>query len=135
MDIRERYAVYHAHDLFAMITPQAAHWYADRSRHYTHVADVVASLEQVFALTNHIDHPWTSNPEVVWHSTASPLHSTSVGDVIVSCESGQAWLVMPTGLQELSPENELRTGDGAIQDTLHLPVERRAAHGHDNDER
>jgi len=135
MDTQKRYAVYHAHDLFAMITPQAAHWYADRSRHYTHVADVVAPLEQVFALTNHIDHPWTSNPEVVWHITASPLRSTSVGDVIVSQESRQAWLVMPIGLQELAPENELRTGDDTIQDTLQPPVERRAAHDHDNDER
>jgi len=135
MNIQERYAVYHANDLFAMITPQGAHWYADRSKHYTHVADVVASLEQVFALTNHIDHPWTSNPEVVWHSTVSAVRSTSVGDVIVSQQSGQAWLVLSTGLQELSPENELRTGDGAMQDTLHPPVERRAAHGHDNEER
>src|SRR5260221_10613208 len=109
MDIQERYAVYHANDLFAMITPQTAHWYADRSRHYTHVADVVAPHAQVFALTNHIDHPWTSNPEVVWHITASAVRSTSVGDVIVSQESGRAWLVMPVGLQELSPEDELRT--------------------------
>ncbi len=135
MDTQKRYAVYHAHDPFAMVAPQAAHWFRERSRHYTHVADVEAPLEQVFALTNHIDHPWTSNPEVVWHSTASPLRSTSVGDVIVSQESGQAWLVLSLGLQELSPENELHTGDGAIQDTLHPPVERRAAHGHDNDER
>ncbi len=72
---------------------------------------------------------------MVWHSTASAVRSTSVGDVIVSLESGQAWLVMPIGLQELSPENELRTGDGAIQDTLQPPAERRAAHEHDSDER
>src|SRR5258708_17948492 len=135
MDIQERYAVYHAHDLFAMLTPQGAQWYADRSRHYAQVADVVALLEQVFALTNHIDHPWTSNPEVVWHTTVSPLRSTSVGDVIVSQESGRAWLVMPIGLQELAPENELYAGDGGRQDTLQPPAERRAAHGHDNDER
>ena len=135
MDTQERYAVYHANDLFAMITPQAAHWFRDQSKHYTHVADLEAPLEQVFALTNHIDHSWTSNPEVVWHTTVSPVRSTSVGDVIVSQESGQAWLVMSIGLQELAPENELRTGDGAIQDTLHPPVERRAAHDHDNGER
>ena len=135
MHTQERYAVYHAHDPFAMVAPQAAHWFREQSRHYTHVADVEAPLEQVFALTNHIDHPWTSNPEVVWHSTAEAVRSTSVGDVIVSQESGQAWLVLSTGLQELAPENELRTGDGAIQDTLQLPVERRAAHEHDSDER
>ena len=117
MDIQERYAVYHANDLFAIITPQAAHWFRDRSRYYTHVADVVASLEQVFALTNHIDHPWTSNPQVVWHTTAAPVRSTSVGDVIVSLESGQAWLVMPIGLQELAAESELGTGEGWRADT------------------
>ena len=70
MDIQERYAIYHANDLFAMITPQAAHWYTDRSRHYTHVADVVAPLEQVFALTNHIDHPGRAIRR--WSGTAPP---------------------------------------------------------------
>ena len=72
---------------------------------------------------------------MVWHSTASAVRSTSVGDVIVSQKSGRAWLVLSIGLQELAPENELRTGDGTILDTLHPPVERRAAHGHDNDAR
>ena len=88
MDMQERYAVYHANDPFAMVTPQAARWYADRPRHYTHGADVEAPLEQVFALTNHIDRPWTSNPQVIWHTTATRVRSTSVGDVIVSQESG-----------------------------------------------
>ncbi len=105
MQTPQRYAVYHANDLLAMVLPQTLHWYEDRSRYYTHVADVVAPLEHVFALTNSIDHPWTSNPEVVWHATDAPLRSTSVGDLIVSCESGQAWLVMPIGLQELSSDN------------------------------
>src|SRR5260221_9396973 len=112
MDTQKRYAVYHAHDPFAMVTPQAAHWFRERSRHYTHVADVEAPLEQVFALTNHIDHPWTGNPQVVWYTTDAPVRSTSVGDVIVSLESGQAWLVTPAGLQELAAENELGTGEG-----------------------
>ena len=97
----QRYAVYHANDLSAMAEPQVTRWHEDRSRYYTHVADVVAPLAQVFTLTNHIDHPWTSNSEVVWHTTEIPLRSTSVGDVIVSYESSQAWLVMPVGLQEL----------------------------------
>src|SRR5258706_15005935 len=100
MQTQERYAVYHANDPYAIIAPQADHWFTDRSRHYTHVADVVAPLAQVFALTNHIDHPWTSNPAVIWHTAEIPLRSTSVGDVIVSYESGQAWLIMPVGLQK-----------------------------------
>ncbi len=105
MHTHPRYAVYHANDLLAMVVPQASHWYEDRTRYYTHVADVVAPLEQVFVLTNSIDHSWTSNPEVVWHATDAPLRSTLVGDLIMSCESGQAWLVMPIGLQEFPSDN------------------------------
>jgi hypothetical protein len=116
MDKQERYGVYHADDLHAMIAPQADHWLTDRSRHYTHVADVEAPIGQVFALTNHIDHSWTENPEVVWHTTA-PVRSTSVGDVIVSQESGQAWLVMPFGLQELTAAHESSAGEGERRDS------------------
>ena len=120
MHTHERYAVYHANDLFAMALPEASHWYEDRSRYYTHVADVEASLAQVFALTNHIDHSWTSNPQVVWHLTAVPLRSTSVGDVIVSYESGQAWLIMPIGLQELPPDNGTRAADEGTSAGNHM---------------
>jgi hypothetical protein len=123
MNTQERYAVYHANDPLAVVAPQAARWYADRSRHYTHVADVVAPLEQVFTLTNHIDRPWTSNPQVIWYTTASPVRSTSVGDVIVSQESGRAWLVMPVGLQELAPESELGTGEGRRADPPQAPTD------------
>ncbi len=111
MHTKQRFAVYHAHDLLAMLIPHASHWSEDRTRYYTHVADVVAPLEQVFALTNHIDHSWTSNPEVVWHNTALPRRSTSVGDVIVSYETDQAWLVMPIGLQKLPSDNGTPAAD------------------------
>jgi len=120
MPVHQRYAIYHANDLLAMITPQASSWYEDRARSYTHVADVVAPLEQVFALTNHIDHAWTSNPEVVWHATDAPLRSSSVGDVIVAYESGQAWLIIPVGLQELSPESETPSSDAGTPVTYHM---------------
>jgi hypothetical protein len=111
MQTHPRYAVYHASDLLAMVIPLATHWYEDRSGYYTHVADVVAPLEQVFALTNHINDSWTSNPQVVWHLTTTPLRSTSAGDVIVSYESDQAWLIMPIGLQELTPDNGTPAAD------------------------
>ena len=111
MPVHQRYAIYHANDLLAMITPQASSWSEDRSRSFTHVADVVALLEQVFALTNSIDHSWTKNPEVVWHTTKASLRSSSVGDVIVAYESGQAWLVMPIGLQELPSDNWTSAAD------------------------
>ena len=120
MHTHQRYAVYHANDLFAMAVPQASHWHGDRSRCYTHVADVEAPLEQVFALTNHIHHSWTSNPEVVWHVTTARLRSTSVGDVIVSYENGQAWLVMPIGLQELPSDNETRAADAGTSAGNHM---------------
>lgn len=96
-----KYAVYHANDLLVMVLPQPKWWHEDRERNYMHIADVSAPLERVFALTNHVDHSWTSNPEVVWYATRLPLRSTSVGDVIVSYTTGQAWLVMPIGLQEM----------------------------------
>jgi len=120
MYTQERYAVYHANDLFAIPTVQASHWHEDRSRYYTHIADVQAPLAQVFALTNHIDHSWTENPQVVWYVTTVPLRSTSVGDVIVSYESEQAWLVMPIGLQELSPDHVTPAGDTETAGTSHM---------------
>ena len=121
MHTHPRYAVYHANDLLAMLMPQASSLSEDRSRSYTHVADVVAPLEQVFALTNHIDHDWTCNPEVVWHTTRAPLRSTSVGDVIVAYDSGQAWLILPIGLQELPPDNGTPAGDDGTPVTYHIP--------------
>src|SRR5260370_4858775 len=113
METQERYAVYHANDLHAMVAARAAHWFRDRSRYYTHVADVEAPLAQVFALTNHIDHSWTSNPQVVWSTTAEAVRSTSVGDVIVSQPSRLARLGMPAGLPCIAAEQQLGTGEGS----------------------
>ena len=127
MNDSQRYAVYQANDVLEVNLPPAMRWYADKSMYYTHVADIVAPLEQVFTLTNHIDHPWTDNPEVVWLAT-SRIRSTSVGDVIVSSESGQAWLVMPVGLQELPPLQGMYPGNAHTtgapsmkQHALHAP--------------
>jgi hypothetical protein len=127
MNDTQRYAVYHVNNVFETNLPPAMRWYAEKSRYYTHVADVVAPLEQVFALTNHIDHPWPDNPEVVWHTTAQ-VRSTSVGDIMVSRESGQAWLVMPVGVQELPPLQGMSPGNEHTADApsmkqhaLHAP--------------
>ena len=127
MNDSQRYAVYHANDVLETHLPPAMRWYADKSSYYTHVADVVAPLEQIFTLTNHIDHPWTNNPEVIWLAT-SRIRSTSVGDVIVSSESGKVWLVMPIGLQELPPLLGMHPGhkhttdeDSMEQHELHAP--------------
>jgi len=120
MHTHQRYAVYHANDLFAMAVPEASHWYEDRSRYYTHVADVEAPLAQVFTLTNHINQSWTSNPQVVWHAITAPLRSTSVGDVIVSYDSGQAWLIMPICLQELPSGHVTPASDAGTTGTSHM---------------
>ena len=127
MNDSQRYAVYHANDVLEVNLPPAMRWYADKSMYYTHVADVVAPLEQIFTLTNHIDHPLTDNPEVVWLAT-SRIRSTSVGDIIVSTERGQAWLVMPVGLRELPPLQGMHPGHEQIagapsmkQHGLHAP--------------
>lgn len=98
MNAQQRYAVYHAVDRLDMAS---AHWQTNWRRHFVHVADVVAPFEQVFALTNSIDRSWTSNPEVVWYDDRLPLRSTSVGDVIVSCETGQAWMILLAGFHPL----------------------------------
>jgi len=41
-----------------------------------------AGIEDVFRITNHIDHDWTKNPEVIELFHNRP-RSTSVGDVVV----------------------------------------------------
>ena len=103
MNTHHCYAVYHAIDPVAMAFPQTAHWQRNWPQHVRHVADVAAPLEQVFAQTNSIEQSWTSNPAVIWYDASILLRSTSVGDVIVSRETGQAWMVMPAGLYALSP--------------------------------
>jgi hypothetical protein len=125
MNDTQRYAVYHANDVLETNLPPAMRWYADKSSYYTHVADVVAPLEQVFTLTNHIDHPWTDNKEVAWLAT-SRIRSTSVGDIIVSTESGQAWLVMPVGVQVLPPLQGMHPGN--VQTTGAPSMKQHALH-------
>ena len=103
-DAGQRYAVYHARDIWAMLSPREDRWLLNQALHFRHVADVQADqLEQVFALTNHQKESWTSHPEIVWHTTDAPVRSTSIGDVIVSIQTGQAWLVMPSGFRAILP--------------------------------
>lgn len=101
----QQFAVYHARDVWAMIFPHEERWLVDRTLNYRHVADVEADhLEQVFGFTNHQEEEsWTSHREITWHATDAPVRSTSVGDVILSKQTNQAWLVMPSGYQEIIP--------------------------------
>jgi hypothetical protein len=103
-DAGPRYAVYHARDPWAMLSPREDGWLSNRVLHFRHVAQVQAEgLEQVFALTNHQEESWTSHQEITWHATDAPMRSTSVGDVIVCTQTGQAWLVMPSGFRAIIP--------------------------------
>ncbi len=106
---KPHYAVYHARDIWAMLSPHADRWLDNQALNYRHVADVEAyQLDQVFALTNHQEEEsWTSHREIVWHASDAPVRSTSVGDVIVSSQTGQAWLVMPAGFREIIPPTAL----------------------------
>lgn len=47
-------------------------------------------LDKVFELTNHIDHDWTHNPEIIWH--ADRVRSTSVGDVILDSRGARHFI-------------------------------------------
>ncbi len=96
------YTVYHARDPWAMLSPREDRWLLNWTLHFRHVAEVQAQqLEQVFALTNHQEESWTSHQEIIWYATDAPVRSTSIGDVIVSTQTGQAWLVMPSGYSEI----------------------------------
>jgi hypothetical protein len=101
MTTQQTFAVYHAIDPLEMALPHPAHWHTDKERHYRHVTDVAASCEQVFALTNHIDYPWTRNPAVIWHAADRALRSTSIGDVMVDCYTQEAWLILTVGFHAL----------------------------------
>jgi len=106
-----RYTVYHAIDQMQMVQHDEAQWRDYRATAYLRVAEVEVTreqkpLDQVFERTNHIDCAWTDHPGVIWHATDRPLRSTSIGDVIVA-ETGQAWMVMPSGFSLLyQPEEE-----------------------------
>src|SRR5260370_34638988 len=99
---QQRFAVYHARDIWAMLSPHKDRWLLNQALHYRHVADVQAQqLEQVFTLTNHQEDNWTSRAQIIWHATDAPVRLTSIGDVIVSSQTGQVWLVLPAGFKAI----------------------------------
>jgi len=52
------------------------------------------SLEEIFRLTNHINHPWWENDEV---EVRKKGRSTSVGDVVVMPDNKTLYLCLPMG--------------------------------------
>lgn len=106
-DPRRWHALYHAHVLPATLDPDPGAWLNQREQHYYYVAEVAAPLHRMFALTNHREKNWTTHPEVRF-SMPEGHRSTSVGDVIVSRETGMAWMVLPVGVLPLPTQNEER---------------------------
>ena len=96
------YEIYHATDIMAMLHPDPQAWLANRDRHYQHVANIQTQLEWVFFMTQHTDgRNWTKHPEVSWVTPNASPRSTSVGDVIYSPETHQAWLIGHADLEEI----------------------------------
>jgi len=138
------FQVFHCRDLVADATgvdlarqrwrgPQRELWYQEVAIIFLKRAE--QQLEEVFRLTNHIDHPWPRHREIAWsldmlatrparvlqHPARSlpptgPSYprSTSVGDVVVSLLSGTAWIVAPFGFQTVTEE--------VSEITPHLPT-------------
>lgn len=70
-----------------------------------------ASVDEVFPITNHIDHDWTTNEQVV--KCDGRQRSTSVGDIAVDCETGIAWACRSVGWDEIADPHHV----GLLRDT------------------
>lgn len=62
-----------------------------------------SSLEEVFRVTNNIDHSWTENPEVKKVLTSSP-RSLSVGDLVHDQDANKLYVVESLGFREVTDE-------------------------------
>ena len=107
------YHVYHAVDHEAMLYIQLGirRWQSpQQADFYQEVAllkvEGQSSLDEVFRLTNHVEHGWHHNREVLWFQDERPLRSTSTGDIIVSLASGATWIVDHVGFQRIAESND-----------------------------
>ena len=67
----------------------------------TGVAEIDAdSLGEVFALTNHIDHPWQENAGV--RAARATARSTSVGDLVLNRDAGSVHFCLSVGWHEIA---------------------------------
>jgi hypothetical protein len=93
---KQTFAVWHfstpEHIVEGYVHPETAiaRWLNNHEK-YIKVAEVEASsLDDVWGITQNVNHVWTKSPRVVW-SKSQELRSTSVGDVII--QNGKAYLV------------------------------------------
>lgn len=75
---------------------------AARAGLYREVAHVECeNIHQVFPITNHIDHDWTTNEGVILH--AERCRSTSVGDLVLAAD-GELHVCASSGWRQLGAE-------------------------------
>ena len=91
-----KFTVYHAR---RQIFSFSGEHLAFNGKNFEEVATVECKdLEHVFQVTNHNDHDWTTNKEVL--SCNATVRSTSVGDIVVDSD-GKKWIVMGCGWKEI----------------------------------
>ena len=92
--------VYHAMHRDIRFECNPDRWYNRSPEDYQKVALVnVERISQVYEVTNHIDHDWQTNPQVV--SSIRPARSTSVGDVYIVPETREQYMVDSISLRKL----------------------------------
>lgn len=92
---------------------------ADALEHdlYRPIAQVRCSeIHDVFPITNHIDHDWTTNSEVI--RVAGGQRSTSVGDIAVDLDAGKAWACQSAGWGIIEDETQVAKLINASKDFL-----------------
>ena len=84
-----RFTIFHAiHPTFS--TVEKPKFPSDEFRKVVEIE--VDNLEDVFRLSQHVSHDWTTNIQVVWrYGTGANTRSTSVGDIVVD-ENNIAYL-------------------------------------------
>lgn len=76
---------------------------AIKAGQYREVARVeCATLEEVFPLTNHIDHNWTENTGIT--QCADDARSTSIGDLVKDTDDGLIYACKLVGWELISME-------------------------------
>lgn len=64
-----------------------------------------AEIHEIYPITNHIEHDWTTNPEVI--QVSGRQRSTSVGDIAVDLEAGKAWVCQSIGWGEIEDQDQV----------------------------
>jgi len=102
-DISMHYTVFHHQPLcHLMCNSEMCAEYLGWPEKYEKTATVDAhSLDEVYAKTQHLHHPWWENKGVTAFGIAA--RSTSIGDIVQAhAEGGQLWVVASFGFDKLT---------------------------------